>query len=64
MCVAWNELTHGGGVDCVGQVAYAFGYQVSPRYRLAGQIIYYPGFIGWIWGLYTAAMALRNGTPF
>ena len=48
----------------MGQLGYSFGYRVSPRYRLIGEVIYFPGFIGWIWGVYSAAMALRNGTPF
>ena len=37
---------------------------LGPKYRVIGELFYLPAFIGWMWGLGSAAMAIHAGKPW
>lgn len=50
-----------GVMYIAGTLLYAMGYTVQPKYRVLGELLYFPAIIGWIYGCYTAGTAVYYG---
>ena len=53
-----------GGLWLLGTLMYGIGYSIKPTYRLPGEVLYFPAYFGWIYGIYCAGSAVWNSTPY